>query len=259
MPTTPWRIAAQSYTVCDPETKEPAFTLSFIVDHAQADMMKLRMTPANEDGAALEMQFATGGFVTGDPIKQPRWLKAFERPAPQFVSEDAAMAYRDALPQGVVNDDGKEVPSSECENFDRAYEPYRKRREEWERVHGKPASEQQSAGGAQGPDSTDPNSPEAEAARTARSSVDNTSPSAEDRKGMVTQPGGRMAGETAAQADAQKPLAPNAPDQALQAQGKSAKTLEQLNADAASDPNRQTPPRGSLTGNPPKNETAPVV
>jgi hypothetical protein len=35
---TPWRIAAQSYTVLDPDTKEPAFTLQFIVDHQQADV-----------------------------------------------------------------------------------------------------------------------------------------------------------------------------------------------------------------------------
>lgn len=67
MPTTPWRIAAQSLVVLDPDTKEPAFTLSFDVNHAQADQVKLRMVSL--DGSALEFTFAAGGYVQGEPVR----------------------------------------------------------------------------------------------------------------------------------------------------------------------------------------------
>lgn len=224
MPTTPWRIAAQSYTVLDPDTKEPAFTLSFIVDHGQADVSRLRMTPADPNGTALEMEFTTGGFVIGEPIKQPRWLKAFERPDPNLYLDDekAAEEYHNGL-----------APQQQ-DAYVAKRDGYLKRRKEWEKVHGADADNRQAPAGNRGPDSTDPNSPEAERARSAKSGVENTSPSDEDRKGMISQPPGGMAGEAANIAGVAQQNAPNAVDQQLQRQGETprAKTLEELNVEA---------------------------
>ena len=207
MTTTPWRIAAQSVTVLDPGTKEPAFTLQFILDHQQADVCKLRMTPVTPRGPALEMEFTTGGFPIGQPIKQPRWLKAFERPDPNLYLDDA----------GKAKDHRKGLPEDQQRSWDAKRDGYLKRRNEWESVHG--ASGSLSEVSNPGPDDTDPNSPEAEKARAAKSGVDNANPSDADRKGMATQPAGGQAGELAKQAQTDEQRAPNAVDQQRQKQG----------------------------------------
>lgn len=222
MPTTPWRIAAQSYTVLDPDTKEPAFTLSFIVDHGQADVSRLRLTPADPNGAALEMEFTTGGFVIGEPIKQPRWLKAFERPDANLYLDDekAAEEYHNGL-----------APQQQ-DAYVAKRDGFLKRRKEWEKVHKSDGGAPQAAGET-GPDDTSPNAPGADKARTDKAGVEQTSPPDEDRKGMISQPPGGMAGEVAGAGGAPQNNAPNAVDQQLQRQGETrAKTLEELNAEA---------------------------
>jgi hypothetical protein len=192
---TPWRIAAQSYVVLDPDTKDPAFTLQFIVDHQQADVAKLRMVPAG-DGFALEMEFNTGGYVLGQPIKQPRWLKAFERPDPNLYLDDdkAAEEYHAGL------------SPDQQQSYVAKRDGYLARRKEWEKVH-RSGGAPQRAGSDPGPDSTDPNSVEAQRARSAKSGVDVTQPADADRKGMISQSPGGQAGDAAAQSEAQEPNA----------------------------------------------------
>lgn len=89
MPIVPWKIAAQSYTVLHPETKEPFATLQFVVNHDQADVMGLRVVPGDDSTTpAIELQFSTGGYVLEPVVMQPRWLKAFERVDPNLHLED---------------------------------------------------------------------------------------------------------------------------------------------------------------------------
>lgn len=97
MSTVPWRVAAQAYTVLNPETKEPLMTLQFIVDHQQADVARLRIVPAqegSESAPAIEVEFATGGYPAGGAVLQPRYLKAFERPMPVSGEQRVALAKR---------------------------------------------------------------------------------------------------------------------------------------------------------------------
>lgn len=206
---TPWRIAAQSYTVLDPQSKEPALTLQFIVDHAQADMMKLRITPTDPAGSALELTFSTGGFVSGEPVMQPRWLKAFERPDPNLYlfDDDAAKEYAAGL------------SDAQRGSWEAKRKGYLDRRAEWQKVHGAGQEGPVPAGEQRGPDSTDPADPLAEQGRAARAGVDVTQPADADRKGMASQPPGGQAGEAAASMQAEKPNAPNAVDQQRQKQG----------------------------------------
>lgn len=216
MPIVPWKIAAQSYTVLHPETKEPSLTLQFIVDHAQADVMQLRIVPPNMQQDALELSFSTGGYVLGSPVLQPRWLKAFERVDPNLHLEDDE-AFNASL-EGVGDDQKERIVKKR--------EAYEKRREAWESADKQPVPEGgDGAGGGvkpdgeerlradmttdeeaaydrdhklsadynaspginqhQGPDAEDPspNTPEAQAAQAARAGVEANTP----EKGMVSQ------------------------------------------------------------------------
>lgn len=201
----PWTIAAQSYTVLDPDTKEPAFTLIFTVDNAQANVSRLRMVPTEPRAAALEIEFAGGGYVIGSPMRQPRWLKAWERPDPNLYLDDekAAEEYHDNLP-----DDQREA-------WKKKRQSYIKRRKEF----GASADDVSRGGVNAEPDNTDPNSPEAQALRAKQAGVEVTHPADEDRKGMASQPPGGQAGETAKAAAMSQPNAPNAVDQQRQRQG----------------------------------------
>lgn len=197
MPVVPWRIAAQSITVNDFESGEPAMTLDFSVDHNVADIMRLRVTPLDDRANALELQFNTGGYQIGKAVEQPRWLKPFERPDPNLsLDDDAAWEERQ-----------KGLPDDQRETEEKKREAVLQRKHDWHEARG-------------APDSTDPNSPEAQQTRTAQAGVDSGGvPGDDNRKGMVGQSPGGMTGETLGGFPASQPNATNAVDQARQRQG----------------------------------------
>lgn len=212
MPVVPWRIAAQPVTILDPETKEPVMTLDFSVDHNVADIMRLRITPVDAGQDALEMQFNTGGYQIGSAVRQPRWLKAFERPDPNLsLNDDVTWEERQ---KGLSED------QRDAEN--RKREAMLARRQEWSEHHDMP--ERHSPDDARhpdGPDSTDTNSVEAQQTRSVQAGVDSGGEASDaDRKGMVGQSPGGMTGETlGGPPGMNQPPATNAVDQARQRQG----------------------------------------
>lgn len=240
----PWRILEQTLAM-KTQDGEPGLTLQFTIDPANSAQCRLRIVSPEEGADAYEVVFATGGAVL-EQVYQPRVLKPFHRgpivvpPEPVEVAgpkegekllvnpltnrpeTDAEREKREALQElkdkreGLAEDRAK-ADHEEAEALAKLGKPFKMR-----------TRAELDAG--LGPDSTAPNSPDAERARAAQAGIDNTEPSDADRKGMVTQPPGGQAGETAKLAASQQPNAPNAVDQQLQSQGK-AKTLEQLQAE----------------------------
>jgi hypothetical protein len=135
MSTVPWRVAAQAYTVLNPETKEPLMTLQFVTDHQQADVSKLRITPAgegNEGAPAIELEFATGGYPSGPAYLQPRWLKAFERPS--ATNADQRVSLEQRRKNWLEAHDG--VDEDHVDGSFAYREPSDEDRAAWEEAHG---------------------------------------------------------------------------------------------------------------------------
>lgn len=201
MPAMPWKVAAHAVTVLDPETKEPCLTLQFDVDHQQSDVSRLRITSADPAKPAIELEFAAGGHQLGSAVFQPRFLKAFERPdvtRPQVRNavlerrerwaNDHDVETKDDVVNGQVlkADERPEHEDREpTEAEKRAAEEKAQRRgpdglRDGDERQAPQVDEEGRPANAGPADAANP-----EAAKTREAGVENRSPSAEDRKGMV--------------------------------------------------------------------------